>query len=60
MKLKLAIAFMILFIIGAFVSYFLAKKHQNKKILIATYILLGLTLISLIFIMLDLIIVGGI
>ncbi len=60
MKLKLALACLFLFIIGAFVTCFLAKKHQNKKILIATYILLGLSLISLIYIMLDLIIVGGI
>ncbi len=60
MKLKLALACLFLFIIGAFVTCFLAKKPQNKKILIATYILLGLSLISLIYIMLDLIIVGGI
>lgn len=59
MKMKLVLAFMVLFIICAFVSYFLAKKYQNKKILIATYISLGLVLACLICIMLDLIIVGG-
>ena len=60
MNKKLVLALIIVFIIGAIVTYFLAKKHNNKKLLIPTYVCIGLTLVGLIYIILDLIIVGGI
>ena len=60
MSLKLDLILMFVFIIGVIASYFLAKKYNNKKILIATYIFLVLILLSIIYAMLDLIIVGGV
>jgi len=60
MSLKLDLLLMVIFFIGAIVTYFLAKKYHNKKFLIGTYIFLALILIGLIYALLDLIIVGGI
>jgi len=60
MSLKLDLFLMFLFIISAITSYFLAKKYNNKKILIVTYIFLFLVLVTLIYATLDIIIVGGI
>ena len=59
MSLKLDLLLMILFIIGAIVSYYFAKKKQNKKILILTYVFLGLIFLTIIYAILDIIIVGG-
>ncbi len=60
MSLKLDILLMLIFIVGAFVTYYLAKKYQNKKLLIPTYIFFGLILLTIIYAVLDIIIVGGI
>lgn len=59
MSLKLDLLLMFLFIIGAIVSYYFAKKKQNKKILILTYVFLGLIFLTIIYAILDIIIVGG-
>ena len=60
MSLKLDLLFMFLFIICAFIIYYFAKKKQNKKLLILTYVFLGLILLTLIYAVLDIILVGGI
>jgi uncharacterized membrane protein YoaK (UPF0700 family) len=60
MGLKLDLVLMFLFIVGTIISYFLAKKYQNKKLLIVTYVFLFLILCSLIYAILDIIVVGGI
>ena len=59
MSLKLDLLLMFLFVIGACVTYFLAKKYQNKKILIPTYVFFGLILLTIIYAVLDIIMVGG-
>lgn len=57
LKVKLIIIF-VLFIL-MIISYLLARKYKNKKILISTYILFGLLIIMIIYLLLGLIIVGG-
>ena len=56
-KVKLIIIF-VLFIL-MIISYLLAKKYKNKKILISTYVLFGFLIIMIIYLLLGLIIVGG-
>ena len=60
MSLKLILILMALSIIGAFVTYYLAKKYNNKKILIPTYVFIGLSIVWLICLTLEFVIVGGI
>jgi len=60
MSLKLDLLLLFLFIIGVVVSYVLAKKYQNKKLLIPAYVFFGLAIAALIYATLDIIIVGGI
>ena len=60
MSLKLDFILIIIFIICAIVSYILANKYRNKKMLIPTYIFLFLILAVLVYATLDIIIVGGI
>ena len=57
LKVKLIIIF-VLFIL-MIISYLLAKKYKNKKILISTYVLFGFLTIMIIYLLLGLIIVGG-
>lgn len=56
----LNLAFMFLAIIGGVSSYIFAHKKHNKKILIITYISIAIFLITLLYLTLNLIIVGGI
>lgn len=58
--MKLNLIFMFLAIVGSITSYILAYKKHNKKILIITYISIFIFLITLLYLTLDLIIVGGI
>lgn len=58
--MKLNLIFMFLAIVGSITSYILAHKKHNKKILIITYISIFIFLITLLYLTLDLIIVGGI
>ncbi len=60
MSLKVILILCVLFIIGFIVTYVLAKKYNNKKILILTYVFFGLILLTIIYAMLDIIIVGGV
>ena len=59
MNLKLDLLLMFLSIVGFFVSYWLAKKYHNKKIMIPTYIFFGLLIITIIYALLDITLVGG-
>ncbi len=60
MSLKLILILLTLSIIGAFVTYYLAKKYNNKKILIPTYVFIGLSIVWLICLTLEFVVVGGI
>ena len=60
MSLKLILILLTLSIIGAFVTYYLAKKYNNKKILIPTYVFIGLSIAWLICLTLEFVVVGGI
>ena len=60
MSLKLILILIVISLVGFFVTYFLAKKYNNKKILIPTYVFFGLTIIFLVCFTLELIVVGGI
>ena len=56
----LTLILFVLFVIGIIVSYRIAKIKNNKKILIATYIFSFLLLVVLGYVILDIILVGGI
>lgn len=60
MSLKISILILFLTALISFISYEIAKKKQNKRLLIITYTFITLFLIALVYLTLDLVIVGGI
>ena len=60
MSLKINILILFLTALISFISYEIAKKKQNKRFLIITYTFITLFLIALVYLTLDLVIVGGI
>lgn len=60
MSIGIVILFLVISVVGAFVSYYYARKNRNKQFLIITYISISVFIITLVYLTLDLIIVGGI